>query len=162
MTVNGGEKMNKEEFHSISGVSFVDRESFNNAILLLTMIKSDYYYIVGFSRPKQCITIAFDFESKYVPRLTEYLYLDFAESKESLVIKANVSNAAIGVDESFLKKVNNERFVLSGECASYTNYCRKDTVFPQSIEQINKFIRESINEIKKFLVEYYNFRLNNE
>lgn len=85
-----------------------------------------------------------------------------AESKESLVIKANVSNAAIGVDESFLKKVNNERFVLSGECASYTNYCRKDTVFPQSIEQINKFIRESINEIKKFLVEYYNFRLNNE
>lgn len=154
--------MNKEEFHSIRGVSFADRESFNNAILLLSMIKSDYYYIVGFSRPEQSITIAFDFESNYIPKLTEYLSLNFAALKTSLVIKSKIANVVISKDDSFFKTVCNERFSLCGDEVVYTNYCTKDTVFPKSIDQINTFIRESINEMKEFIVSYYNYKIKKE
>ena len=38
------------------------RETFNNTILLLTMVKSEYYYIISFSRSKGQIEIGFDYE----------------------------------------------------------------------------------------------------
>lgn len=52
----------KEEFYKVD-ISSSKRESFNNTILLLTMVKSEYYYIIGFSRVKGQIEIGFDYKS---------------------------------------------------------------------------------------------------
>lgn len=63
--------MHNDYYYNTKTTSFPDRETFNNTILLLTMIKSKYYYIVGFSRPNNVIEIAFDFESDLHGLITE-------------------------------------------------------------------------------------------
>lgn len=55
--------MDKNEFYKTDKPLAV-RESFNNTILLLTMVKSEYYYIIGFSRAEGKIEIGIDFESE--------------------------------------------------------------------------------------------------
>jgi len=153
--------MSQEEFHSVSEVSYIDRESFNNAILLLTMVKSDYYYIVGFSRPNQCITIAFDFETSCFPKITEFLSLSFSKAREFIFIESSISNIVLADKDSlFFDTIDSEKFAIADNKITYKNFCKKDTVFPMSINQINVFIKESIREIKDFLISYFNFRLN--
>ena len=49
--------MDSKILHNIKDTPFSERETFNNAILLLSMVKSEYYYIVGFSRPNNIIRI---------------------------------------------------------------------------------------------------------
>ena len=39
----------QEKFYKVE-TTVSKRESFNNTILLLTMIKSEYYYIIGFGQ----------------------------------------------------------------------------------------------------------------
>ena len=152
--------MSQEEFHSVSEVSYVDRESFNNAILLLTMVKSDYYYIVGFSRPNQCITIAFDFETRCFPKITEYLSLKFSNAREYIFIESSISNVVLADKDSlFFDAIDSEKFAIADNKVTYKNFCKKDTVFPMSINQINVFIKESIEDIKCFLIAYYNFAI---
>ena len=71
--------MNNKEFYKTDKPLTV-RESFNNTILLLSMVKSEYYYIIGFSRSEGIIEIGFDFESKLHGKNTEIIILDFYRS----------------------------------------------------------------------------------
>lgn len=138
------------KFYNINNVSFCDRESFNNAILLLTMVKSEYYYIVGFSRAKGSINIGFDFESECHKIITEFISIEFNSSDEYIIIKSEIQNSigeSIEIDSakyigSFFT-VNNQIF--------YTRKIRKDDVFPLGIKELDKYILSSKNEIMDFL-----------
>ena len=153
MQCNGGIKMDNK-FYNIKDVSFCDRESFNNAILLLTMIKSEYYYIVGFSRVKGIINIGFDFESEYHKTITESISLDFNSSDEDIIIRCEIQNfngESFSIDSNKYKGtfsvVNNKLY--------YLNTISKDDVFPLSIKDLNKHILSSKNDIIGFLKKQY-------
>lgn len=142
-------------FYNIKDVPFCDRESFNNAILLLTMVKSEYYYIVGFSRVKGIINIGFDFENEYHKTNTEIISLDFNSSDEEILIRCEIQNfsgESISIDsnkyDGIFSIVNNKVF--------YLNKIRKDDVFPSSKKELNKKILSCKNEIIKFLKENTN------
>lgn len=154
MQRNGGIKMNNK-FYNIKDVSFCDRESFNNAILLLTMIKSEYYYIVGFSRVKGIINIAFDFESEYHKTITEGISLDFNNSDEEIIIKCEIQHFS---GESILIDSNkyDGTFSVVNNKVYYLNTISKDDVFPLSIKDLNNNILICKNEIIKFLKENTN------
>ena len=82
--------MDSKILHNMKDIPFNDRESFNNAILLLSMVKSEYYYIVGFSRPKNQIEIGFDFDDKTYGRLSETVTMDFSGNLNSIVLSIAV------------------------------------------------------------------------
>ena len=142
------------KFYNIKDVSFCDRESFNNAILLLTMIKSEYYYILGFSRVKGIINIAFDFESEYHKTITESISLDFNSSDEDIIIICEIQNFS---DESISINSNeyNGTFSVVNNKVYYLNTISKDDVFPLGIKELNKHILSSKNDIIGFLEEQY-------
>ena len=50
--------MNNEVYYNTKTIPLAERETFNNTIILLTLVKSQYYYIVGVSRPSNIIEIA--------------------------------------------------------------------------------------------------------
>lgn len=143
------------KFYNIKDVSFCDRESFNNAILLLTMIKSEYYYIIGFSRVKGIINIAFDFESEYHKTITEIISLDFNSSDEEIIIRCEIQNF-IGESISIYSNEYNGAFSVVNNKVFYLNTICKDDVFPLSIKDLNNNILICKNEIIKLLKENTN------
>lgn len=143
------------KFYNIQNVSFCDRETFNNAILLLTMIKSEYYYIVGFSRVKGIINIGFDFESEYHKTITESISLDFNDSDEEIIIRCKIQNF-IGKSISIDSNEYNGTFSVVNNKVFYLNTICKDDVFPLSIKDLNNNILICKNEIIKFLNENTN------
>lgn len=142
------------KFYNIKDVSFCDRESFNNAILLLTMIKSEYYYILGFSRVKGIINIAFDFESEYHKTITESISLDFNSSDEDIIIRCEIQNFS-GESISINSNEYNGTFSVVNNKVYYLNTISKDDVFPLGIKELNKHILSSKNDIIGFLEEQY-------
>lgn len=149
MQRNGGIKMDNK-FYDIKNLSFCDRETFNNAILLLTMIKSEYYYIVGFSRVKGIINIGFDFESEYHKTITESISLDFNSSDEEIIIRCEIQNFS-GESISINSNEYNGTFSVVNNKVYYLNTISKDDVFPLGIKELNKHILSSKNDIIGFL-----------
>ena len=152
--------MANEEFHNIRGVSFIDRESFNNAILLLTMIKSDYYYIVGFSRPKNTIKIAFDFETQYFTKVTEYIQIEFSELENRIKITSEIQNVNVNnAFDEYKQIVKSGSLMLINNKLIYTMFVDKDSVFPESIRDMNNTIKCAIKDIKEIISHYYNISI---
>lgn len=146
--------MDNNEFHNVKGVSFADRESFNNTIILLTMVKSKCYYIVGFSRESGYITIAFDYESDIHNTITEYLTIDFQSN--DIVLKSELMNIGDVTDDmassKYIKVVNDK--VL------YEKHISKDNVFPIGTRQMHKEILSAKFEIYDYIEKYYNCLIN--
>ena len=83
--------MDKNEFYKTDKPLAV-RESFNNTILLLTMVKSEYYYIIGFSRAEGKIEIGIDFESELHGKITENIILDFYGFEDFIELSCNLTS----------------------------------------------------------------------
>jgi len=148
--------MSSELYHNTKKTSFPDRETFNNTILLLTMVKSQYYYIVGFSRPKNMIEIAFDFESDLHRAITESITLHFAESDEYLVLRCEFKNLSerMGLEKGVIFKGKGEVTNCGGK-VKYEYPVAKDKHIPVSVEKMNALILDAKMEIINFLEKQY-------
>ena len=143
-----------EEFHKVD-VSVSKRESFNNTIILLTMVKSEYYYIIGFSRPKGCIEIGFDYKSDIHSLITESIIVDFYSDNENIVITGEVKN--INPDDFSDEVSFDDNFYFENQTLKYKILLQSDRLIPAGIEKMNAIILRAKAEIFGFLEQYYRF-----
>jgi len=148
--------MTNEFYYNTRTMSFPARETFNNTIILLTMVKSRYYYIVGFSRPEEMIEIAFDFESDLHSLITETISLHFGESEENVILRCQIRNLTkemcVGNDVVFTGKGKVE---VCGDGLKYECHISKDKLIPVSIEKMNVFILDAKRDIIDFIEKQY-------
>ncbi|MCQ4022809.1 hypothetical protein [Ruminococcus sp. zg-924] len=142
----------KEEFYKVD-ISSSKRESFNNTILLLTMVKSEYYYIIGFSRVKGQIEIGFDYKSSIHNTITESVIVDFYSDNENVVLSGELKNVNLEdfTDEDQLA----ENFYFEDNALKYRLTSQRDKLIPVSIEKMNGIIMRAKSEIFDFLEKYY-------
>ncbi|MGN0180776.1 MAG: hypothetical protein ACI4DY_15250 [Monoglobaceae bacterium] len=146
-----------DEYYYAKTESLPERESFNNTIILLTMVRSQYYYIVGFSRPNSMIEIAFDFESSLHRAITESITLHFGESEEYLIMRCRLKN--VSAENSFENGTVFEgkgNIICSGSALEYEYLLPKDKLIPISVERMNQYILDAKTEIIGFLEKHYN------
>ena len=144
----------QEKFYKVE-TTVSKRESFNNTILLLTMIKSEYYYIIGFSRPRGQIEIGFDYTSDIHGSITESVIVDFYSDEYNVVLSGEIKNINI---EDFLDSVpSNKSFYLEDDVLKYRMLAPRDQLIPISIEKMNTIVLRTKSEIFDFLEEYYRF-----
>lgn len=141
-----------EEFYIINKPVSV-KESFNNTILLLTMIKSEYYYIISFSRAKGQIEIGFDYESELHGKITETVVADFYCNESSVILSCSLKNIALS-DFVSVKSIDN-RFTVADSNVIYKSEIPRDGVVPISIKALNEYIMKTRSEIISFLEDYY-------
>lgn len=148
--------MSNEFYYNTKTDTFPERESFNNTILLLTMVKSQYYYIVGFSRPNNMVEIAFDFESDLHSLITESVTLHFDESDKYLVMRCHIKNVSskMGFAKGSVFKGKGEINNNNGKLI-YEYLIPKDNLIPLSIEKMNAYILDAKKEIVDFLEKQY-------
>ena len=148
--------MRYNTFYDTKMVPVVERESFNNTILLLTMVKSQYYYIIGFSRPNRTIRVGVDYESNLHSIISEIIDIDFGSSMEEIKIRAVLENVV--ADNCKLERQSQARkgkFYKVGEKIVYECNIPKDKVLPTGIQDMNDYILSVKEEIGMFLEEYY-------
>lgn len=142
----------QEKFYKVE-TTVSKRESFNNTILLLTMIKSEYYYIIGFSRPRGQIEIGFDYTSDIHGAITESVIVDFYSDGDNVVLSGEIKNINI---EDFWKSVpSNKSFYLEDSVLKYRMLAPRDQLIPISIEKMNTIVLKAKSEIFDFLEGYY-------
>ena len=142
----------KEEFYKVD-ISSSKRESFNNTILLLTMVKSEYYYIIGFSRVKGQIEIGFDYKSSIHNTITESVIVDFYSDDENVVLSGELKN--INLDDFTDSRQLAENFYFENNALKYRQISQRDELIPISIEKMNGIIMRAKSEIFDFLEKYY-------
>lgn len=142
----------KEEFYKVD-ISSSKRESFNNTILLLTMVKSEYYYIIGFSRVKGQIEIGFDYKSSIHNTITESVIVDFYSDDENVVLSGELKN--INLDDFTDSSQLAENFYFENNALKYRQISQRDGLIPVSIEKMNGIIMRAKSEIFDFLEKYY-------
>ncbi len=143
--------MNNDFYYDTKTIPLVERETFNNTIILLTLIKSQYYYIVGFSRPDNMIEIAFDFESAFHTCISETMTVDFGTNEEYVLIHAILKNILPFDGDVSEYSFGDGKFSCNGGKIVYDYKVKKDKFIPKSIEQMNNYILEAKNEIITFL-----------
>ncbi len=151
--------MNNDIYYNTKTIPLAERETFNNTIILLTLVKSDYYYIVGFSRPNNIIEIAFDFESELHARVSESMTVDFGSDKEFVLMHSVLQNVTAEMIDSATMSNCQGEFSVENGCVVYDYKVKKDKLIPTSIEQMNKYILLAKKEIIGFLEEIYEKRL---
>lgn len=144
--------MDSKILHNIKDIPFNERETFNNAILLLSMVKSEYYYIVGFSRPNNQIEIGFDFEDKSYGKINETIIMDFSWSKGEIKATSQLVNL-IFEEEQTIPFSHDYYFVLKNNSISYERVFEKDEVIPLSMDKLNTIIMSIKKDIEKFVVQ---------
>ena len=141
--------MNETNYYDIKNIPLSERETFNNTIILLTMVKSKTYYIVGFSRPDSIIQIAFDFESELHSRLCEYVTIDFSTESEYILFRADLKN--ITTRESVPEHPSSDgTFRFDGDSVKYEFRVKKNKLIPESTVNMDKHITKVKNEIIAF------------
>lgn len=144
--------MNKSSFYDLTAVSFSDRETFNNAILLLSMVKSEAYYIVGFSRLAKKIEIGFDFQSSFNSMITQTFTMDLNDPC-NVHFKSVLKNPDMKSCENLINKDNN--FHICGDDVIYDSHIKRDEIIPISIENVDAAIKKVKNEIIDFIEQYF-------
>lgn len=142
----------KEEFYKVD-ISTSKRESFNNTILLLTMVKSEYYYIIGFSRVKGQIEIGFDYKSSIHSTITESVVVDFYSDDENVVLSGELKN--VNLDDFTDSNKLDENFCFENNALKYRLISQRDELIPVSIGKMNGIIMRAKSEIFDFLEKYY-------
>ena len=150
--------MDSKILHNIKDVPFNDRESFNNAILLLSMVKSEYYYIVGFSRPNNQIEIGFDFMDKSYGKIKETIIMDFSWSEGEIKATTQLENV-IFESEKTIPFLHEHYFILKNSSISYERVFEKDDVIPLSMDKLNTIILSIKKDIEKFIVQSFTYIL---
>lgn len=151
--------MNRKILYDLNNVSFSERESFNNAILLLSMVKSEQYYIVGFSRPKGIIEIGFDCKSNLYGEITEKLVLDFSYSDAFVSVRSDLKNIVFSNCED-IPFEHDERFNIRNGVIVYKRVFERDELIPLSIDRIDTIVSMSKNDIMKFLEKGFDYIIN--
>lgn len=146
--------MDKKEFYKTDKPLAV-RESFNNTILLLTMVKSEYYYIIGFSRVKGIIEIGFDFESELHGKITETAILDFYGDDNYVEFICSLRNIDGENIETIMKGKINKAFSVKSGSVVFRAKMPSDSLIPTSIKMMNEYILQAKSEIFVFLEDYY-------
>lgn len=141
-----------EEFYVVNEPVSV-KETFNNTILLLTMIKSEYYYIISFSRSKGQIEIGFDFESELHSKITEAIVADFYCNERNVLLSCSLKN--IDLCDFVAVKSLGDRFTVTNSNVIYESEIPKDKVVPISVKTLNEYIMKTRSEIISFLEAYY-------
>ncbi len=144
--------MGNKEFYQID-IPVSVRESFNNTILLLTMIKSEYYYIIGFSRVNGIIKIGLDYESELHSTITESLVVDFYSEDGNVVLCSKLKNIEISDIESIC--IDDNHFSIENGLLIYKTIIPSDKLIPTSINTMNKCILQAKADIFNFLECYY-------
>lgn len=143
-----------EEFHKVD-ISVSKRESFNNTIILLTMVKSEYYYIIGFSRPEGQIEIGFDYESDIHNVITESIIVDFYTDNKNIVISSEIKN--INPNDFYDVVPFEDNFCFENQTLKYKLLSQRDELIPISMEKMNAIILRAKSEIFDFLERYYKY-----
>ena len=151
--------MECDMFHDIKKTPLPTRESFNNTILLLTLVKSEHYYIVGFSRPASTIEIAFDFDSNLHSSITESMTVDFESDHENIVIKCTLANIESSCSPTPDISALYGSFISKGNNIVYQYKFKKDKVLPASIKNINQHLMIAKSEIIRYLENHYMLHL---
>ena len=145
--------MNEEVFYDIKSVPLADRESFNNTILLLTMVKSKYYYMIGFSRPEAKIVVGFDYASKMDGKITRELTIDFDRFSDVIVLNCVIAE----LSDNDARNINiPDRFkniFFDGRRIKFEQKIKKDGIFPSSVKAMNKYLLSARKEIELFLTQ---------
>lgn len=150
--------MDSKILYNIKDTPFNERETFNNAILLLSMVKSEYYYIVGFSRPDNLIEIGFDFEDNAYGQISETVVMDFSSNSTSILITSQLTNTVFKEKNTILFhqkgnfKINNGNIV-------YERLFKKDDVIPVSMDKLNLIIMSVKNELEEFIKQSFAYIL---
>ena len=146
--------MNNEIYYNTKTIPLAERETFNNTIILLTLVKSQYYYIVGFSRPSNMIEIAFDFETELHSTISESIIVDFGSNDKYVLMHAVLKNVTakdfVKTDGSF-----EGLFDCDGDKVIYDYKVKKDKLIPIGIDKMNGYILKAKSEIISFLEECY-------
>lgn len=142
----------QEKFYKVE-TTVSKRESFNNTILLLTMIKSEYYYIIGFSRPRGQIEIGFDYTSDIHGAITESVIVDFYSDEDNVVLSGEIKN--INIEDFWESVPSNKSFYLEDSVLKYRMLAPRDQLIPISIEKMNTIVLKAKSEIFDFLEGYY-------
>lgn len=144
--------MDEDVFYDTKSVPLSDRESFNNTILLLTMVKSQYYYIIGFSRPEETITIGFDFESKTEGVYTIEIVVDFKKSESDIIISGRITEVmTLSPDKLLIVFERCAHLYNNNGILCYERRIAKDLVFPSSVKSMNDHMLEIRKEMKRTL-----------
>ena len=145
--------MKNSSFYDLTSVSFSDRETFNNAILLLSMVKSEAYYIVGFSRLDKKIEIGFDFKSSFNSVITQTFTVELNDPGH-MCFKAILKDLNAKPCEQLIKN-NNGNFYVYGADVIYESCVKRDEIIPISIENVDKAIKDVKQEIIDFIETYF-------
>lgn len=147
--------MNNEVYYNTKTIPLAERETFNNTIILLTLVKSQYYYIVGFSRPSNIIEIAFDYESDLHSVISESITVDFGAGDEWVLMRSVLKNISAR-DLVLTSGITTEGiFACDGDNVVYDFKVMKDKLIPMSIEKMNEYILKAKSEIITFLESCY-------
>lgn len=153
--------MRCETYYNTKNVPLADRETYNNTILLLSMVKSEYYYIIGFSRPANVIEIGFDFESNIHGKITESMLIDFSP-EEYVVLRSELCNIQLNERYDAIINFNSEVNKIKQRDGKYYYELRikKDKLIPASIEIMNEYILMAKSDIIEFLEKCYRISFN--
>lgn len=135
--------------------SLAVRESFNNTILLLTMVKSEYYYIIGFSRVKGIIEIGFDFQNELHGKITETAIIDFHGDDNYIGLSCRLRNIYRGNIKEMMNSKTNKAFSVESGSVVFRAKMPSDSLIPTSIKKMNEYILQAKSEILIFLENYY-------
>lgn len=117
------------------------------------MVKSEYYYIIGFSRVKGEIEIGFDYKSSIHNTITESVIVDFYSDDENVVLSGELKN--INLDDFTDSSQLAENFYFENNALKYRQISQRDELIPVSIEKMNGIIMRAKSEIFDFLEKYY-------
>ena len=141
-------------FYDLSKQSVAQRESFNNTILLLSMVKSDNYYIIGFSRPKQQIEIGFDLDRYWHEPITQTLLLDFSKPENGISVEGIVAALPIEYCSGENISASSAFRAHNGEII-YSRHYPMDALLPHTVSKLDRVLQASKAEILNFLTESY-------
>lgn len=142
--------MTKSDLIECQNITFEKRESFNNAIVLLSMVKGELYYICGFSRQNGTILVAFDYESSVHKTITEYFSISFYDDK-TIEFKSDLSN--VDIKNYGAKTINH--FSVEDDSLIYKRTINKELPFPIGFNELHSEILKTKNQIVDYLEEYY-------
>jgi len=123
----------------------------------MTMIKSRFYYITGFSRPENTIELSFDFASDLHQQITENCSLEFSRSPEFILLHCRLSNITPAQYRQAAEKamVTNGQIICTDSAIEYELQLPKDSLIPASVSQLNSFIMLAKSEICDFTERCY-------
>ena len=146
--------------YDMSSMSVTQREAFNNTIMLLSMVKSENYYIIGFSRPKQQIEIGYDLPSNNGLTVTQSLVVDFSDWDCGLTVSGTVAGLP-AADFQENGPANTSAISCDGKNVFYQRTYPTDSLLPHSVSKMDRVLQASKNEILHFLSTQYSLLLQN-